>query len=211
MMRYSEISRDLSSDNLRYVEFVGQNDDECPREASPLSDTSNGSGPLMVTQSPAAAGRAVPSCRRHNHNIRTKRLYIDDEADDDDGDNDDRHDGNQYHQYDNISLGNNRSNFSGFYAGLRNSKRFSSGSGSNSSVNGTANGAATIGYVRHRKDSTHSTQSCQFESESPHKHHHNASGISKSLNIKGRRKHSIGCLNAFSSSPDSPGNYYGVG
>ncbi|XP_005176804.1 ras-specific guanine nucleotide-releasing factor RalGPS1 [Musca domestica] len=211
MMRYSEISRDLSSDNLRYVEFVGQNDDECPREASPLSDTSNGSGPLMVTHSPAAAGRAVPSCRRHNHNIRTKRLYIDDEADDDDGDDDDQHDGNQYHQYDNISLGNNRSNFSGFYAGLRNSKRFSSGSGSNSSVNGTANGAATIGYVRHRKDSTHSTQSCQFESESPHKHHHNASGISKSLNIKGRRKHSIGCLNAFSSSPDSPGNYYGVG
>ncbi|XP_073846413.1 ral GEF with PH domain and SH3 binding motif [Musca autumnalis] len=206
MMRYSEISRDLSSDNLRYVEFVGQHDDDvCTREASPLSDTSNGSG-LLVTQSPVPA--AASTCRRHNHNIRTKRLYIDDEADDDD--DDDQHDGNHKHHYDNISLGNNRSNFSGFYAGLRNSKRFSSGSGSNSSVNGTANGAATIGYVRHRKDSTQSTQSCQFDTESPHKHL-NAGGISKSLNIKGRRKHSIGCLNAFSSSPDSPGNYYGVG
>ncbi|XP_075165222.1 ral GEF with PH domain and SH3 binding motif [Haematobia irritans] len=204
MMRYSEISRDLSSDNLRYVEFVGHHDDDddnvCPaaREASPMSDISNGSGPL-VTQSPVAS-----ACRRHR-NIRSKRLYIDDEADYDD-------DGDQSHNYDNISLGNNRNNFSGFYAGLRSSKRFSSGSGSNSSVNGTANGAATIAYVRQRKDSTKSTQSCRFDAESPHKHNGSSGGISKSLNIKGsRRKHSIGCLNAFSSSPDSPGNYYGVG
>lgn len=189
MMRYSEISRDLSSDNLRYVEFGGagggSHQDDCPlnstREASPISDISNVSGPL-VNQSPAS------SCRRHHH-LRSKQRY-----------NDDDH-------YDNISLGN-KTNLSGFYAGLRNSKRFSSGSGgSNGSVNGTANGAATIAYVRQRKDSTQSTQSCQFDAESPHKH-----GTTKSLNIKGsRRKHSIGCLNAFSSSPDSPGNYYGVG
>ncbi|XP_059225576.1 ras-specific guanine nucleotide-releasing factor RalGPS1 isoform X2 [Stomoxys calcitrans] len=199
MMRYSEISRDLSSDNLRYVEFVGQNDECTAREASPMSDVSNGSGPLVSQQSPVTS-----ACRRHR-NVRSKRLYIDDEADDDDDD-----DYGQAHNYDNISLGNNRNNFSGFYAGLRSSKRFSSGSGSNSSVNGTANGAATIAYVRQRKDSTKSTQSCRFDAESPHKH--NGGGISKSLNIKGsRRKHSIGCLNAFSSSPDSPGNYYGVG
>lgn len=197
MMRYSEISRELSSDSLRYVEFDGRNPDACPREASPISDISTGSGHL-VSQSPAA------SCRHHHH-VRSKRLYVDDEADDD-GDDDD---GDNH--YDNISLGNNRNNFSSFYAGLRNSKRFSSGSGSNCSVNGTANGAATIAYVRQRKDSTTSTQSCHFDTESPHKYSIGG-GISKSLNIKGsRRKHSIGCLNAFSSSPDSPGNYYGVG
>ncbi|XP_065367681.1 ras-specific guanine nucleotide-releasing factor RalGPS1 isoform X2 [Calliphora vicina] len=187
MMRYSEISRELSNDNLRYVEIGSggsSQQDDCPlhltREASPMSDISTGSGPL-VNQSPAS------TCRRHHHQrMRSKQRYDDD-------------------HYDNISLGN-KNNFSGFYAGLRNSKRFSS-SGSNGSVNGTANGAATIAYVRQRKDSTQSTQSCQFEGDSPLKQN-----ISKSLNIKGsRRKNSIGCLNAFSSSPDSPGNYYGVG
>lgn len=185
MTRYSEITRELSNDNLHYVEFgTGSTNhfDDCllnlTREASPMSDISNVSGPL-VSQSPGS------ECRRHHH-IRSKQRFDDD-------------------HYDNISLGN-KSNFSGFYAGLRNSKRFSN-SGSNSSVNGTANGAATIAYVRQRKDSIQSTQSYQFDGESPHKQN-----ISKSLNIKGsRRKNSIGCLNAFSSSPDSPGNYYGVG
>lgn len=189
MMRYSEISRELSNDNLRYAEFsrgssAGTQRDECrinlARDTSPMSDISTGSGPL-VNMSPAT------SCRRHHHHHH-QRLSCKQRYDDD-----------------NISLGS-KSNFSGFYAGLRNSKRFSSG-GSNGSVNGTANGAATIAYVRQRKDSTQSTQSCQFEVDSPHKQN-----ISKSLNIKGsRRKNSIGCLNAFSSSPDSPGNYYGVG
>lgn len=184
MMRYSEITRELSNDNLHYVEFgsgSSSHQDDCPlnstRETSPMSNISDVSGPL-VNQSP------VSECRRHHH-ISSKQRYDDD-------------------HYDNISLGN-KSNFSGFYVGLRNSKRFSS-SGSNSSVNGTANGAATIAYVRQRKDSIQSTQSYQFDGESPHKQN-----ISKSLNIKGsRRKNSIGCLNAFSSSPDSPGNYYGV-
>lgn len=206
MMRYSEISRDLSSDNLRYAEFVGRHS-ECPREASPMSDISTGSGPLM-SHSPAAM---ASTCRRHHHIMGGKRYVVgaDDEDDDDDDNDNDEDNGRQHRHYDNISLGNNRTNFSGFYAGLRSSKRFSS-SGSNSSVNGTANGAATIGYVRQRKDSTKSTQSCHFDAESPLKL--NGSGITKSLNIKGsRRKHSIGCLNAFSSSPDSPGNYYGVG
>lgn len=192
-MRYSEISRELSNDNIRRYgggggggsgQHVDDDEDDCPlnltREASPMSDISTGRGPL-VNQSPAS------SCRRHHHQrMRSKSRYDDD-------------------HYDNISLGN-KNNFAGFYAGLRGSKRFSS-SGSNGSVNGTANGAATIAYVRQRKDSTQSTQSYQFEADSPHKQN-----ISKSLNIKGtRRKNSIGCLNAFSSSPDSPGNYYGVG
>lgn len=185
MMRYSEITRELSNDNLRYVEFGSGGSSHqdnfslnLTREASPMSDISNVSGPL-VSQSPDS------EYRRHHH-IRSKQRNNDD-------------------YYDNISL-DNKNNFGGFYAGLRNSKRFSS-SGSNSSVNGTANGAATIAYVRQRKDSTQSTQSYQFDGESPYKHN-----ISKSLNIKGsRRKNSIGCLNAFSSSPDSPGNYYGVG
>lgn len=177
----------ISFTNLCYFLYFQFNPDYCPmnstREDSPISDISNGSGLLVVNnQSP------LTGCRRHNHNQNRFKRYADDD------------------HYDNISLGN-KSNLSSFYAGLRSSKRFS-GSGSSNSVNGTANGAATIAYVRQRKDSTKSTQSCQLDTESPNK---NGNGmITKSLNIKGsRRKHSIGCLNAFSSSPDSPGNYYG--
>ena len=79
--------------------------------------------------------------------------------------------------------------------GLRNSKRLSYG-------NGTANGSATISYARQRKDSTKSTQSCHMDLERL------SQSASKAKSV--RRKNSIGCLNTLSSSPGSPGGYYGM-
>uniref|UniRef100_W8B793 Ras-specific guanine nucleotide-releasing factor RalGPS1 n=2 Tax=Ceratitis capitata TaxID=7213 RepID=W8B793_CERCA len=86
--------------------------------------------------------------------------------------------------------------------GLRNSKkRYSCGR------DGSHDGAATISYMRPRKDSTRSTQSCQFDAEQL-----TQAIASKTMHVKSnRRKNSIGCLNSLSSSPGSPGCYYCVG
>uniref|UniRef100_A0A1A9WQS3 Ras-GEF domain-containing protein n=1 Tax=Glossina brevipalpis TaxID=37001 RepID=A0A1A9WQS3_9MUSC len=225
MMRYSEIARELSADNLRFVELTDTDYSlHGTGDSSPISDASNGSGPF-VNQSPAINS----ICRRHRHQSqqqcqstrnsylgrrRSKRhtLGYDDvndvncDDDDDDIDNSDVDGTRKSLNDDNLSLGGHKNNFSALCAGLRNSKRFSSTA---SNVNDRiVDGAATIAYVRQRKDSNNSTQSCNYLADSESI---GPQCSSKSLNIKNsRRKNSIGCLTAFSSSPDSPGNYYGV-
>lgn len=94
----------------------------------------------------------------------------------------------------------------------RNAKRFSNSSsnsnGSNNSGNGTANGAATISYTRQRKDSIKSNHSCHALDGGDRL----TSSASKTMSAKSsRRKNSIGCLTALSSSPSSPGCYYCIG
>ncbi|KAI9582784.1 ras-specific guanine nucleotide-releasing factor RalGPS1 isoform X2 [Glossina fuscipes] len=241
MMRYSEIARELSADNLRFVELTDTDYSlqHGTRDSSPISDASNGSGPF-VSQSPAINS----VCRRHRHQSQqqqcqsTRNSYLgrrrskrhtlgyddvnnencnnDDDDDDDDDDNGiDNYEVDSHGKSlndDNLSLSGHKSNFSALCASLRNSRRFSSTASNviNDRVaDGAANnGAATIAYVRQHKDDNNSTQSCNYldDSEST-----GAQCSSKSLNIKSsRRKNSIGCLTAFSSSPDSPGNYYGV-
>lgn len=202
------------------------------RDSSPISDASNGSGPF-VSQSPAINS----VCRRHRHQSQqqcqsTRNSYLgrrrskrhtlgyddvnnencnNDDDDDDDIDNYDVDSNGKSLNDDNISLSGHKSNFSALCASLRNSKRFSSTASNVNDrvVDGAANnGAATIAYVRQHKDGNNSIQSCNYLGDSESM---GAQCSSKSLNIKSsRRKNSIGCLTAFSSSPDSPGNYYGV-
>ncbi|XP_030369129.1 ras-specific guanine nucleotide-releasing factor RalGPS1 isoform X1 [Scaptodrosophila lebanonensis] len=89
---------------------------------------------------------------------------------------------------------------------------------SNGNGNGNAN---TIAYIRQQAQQTPRQQLAasaknlmkQELEVKQHvgKHQQQQQPSSKSLNIKsGRRKNSIGCLNSFSSSPDSPGCYYSM-
>ncbi|XP_053965509.1 ras-specific guanine nucleotide-releasing factor RalGPS1 [Anastrepha ludens] len=176
MMRYSEISRELSSDSLRYVELGDEYLYRNLREDSPRSDTqSNGSNGYM-------APPTFISNNQHHHRTQQEQST------------------SQQQQRDNYT--NSMSNCGQQHtAGLRNSKRYSCGR------DGSHDGAATISYMRPRKDSTRSTQSCQFDAEQL-----TQAIASKTMHVKSsRRKNSIGCLNSLSSSPGSPGCYYCVG
>ncbi|XP_054737146.1 ras-specific guanine nucleotide-releasing factor RalGPS1 isoform X1 [Anastrepha obliqua] len=176
MMRYSEISRELSSDSLRYVELGDEYLYRNLREDSPRSDTqSNGSNGYM-------APPTFISNNQHHHRTQQEQST------------------SQQQQRDNYT--NSMSNCGQQHtAGLRNSKRYSCGRDS------SHDGAATISYMRPRKDSTRSTQSCQFDAEQL-----TQAIASKTMHVKSsRRKNSIGCLNSLSSSPGSPGCYYCVG
>ncbi|XP_037956797.1 ras-specific guanine nucleotide-releasing factor RalGPS1 isoform X2 [Teleopsis dalmanni] len=164
MMRYSDISRDLPSDNLRYVELGNELIYKNLREESPTNDSPNYEFRESYNNHPNLS---------INQN---QRPFTE----------------NKTNGHDSELEGSGLRNNCG-----HNSKRYSCRS------NGTINGAATISYVRPRKDSIKSVQSCHLDTDRL-----TFSG-SNTINIKNtRRKNSIGCLNTFSSSPETSEYYY---
>ncbi|XP_011178765.1 ras-specific guanine nucleotide-releasing factor RalGPS1 isoform X1 [Zeugodacus cucurbitae] len=194
MMRYSEISRELSADSLRYVELGEEYLYKNLREDSPRSDThSNGSNGCM----------APPTYTTNNHHQHLTQHEQEQQQQQQQALNlQQSHRQQQQQQHHRVDFANSMNNCGQQHtAGLRNSKRYSCGR------NGSHDGAATISYMRPRKDSTRSTQSCQFDAEQL-----SQAIASKTMHVKSnRRKNSIGCLNSLSSSPGSPGCYYCVG
>ncbi|XP_036331608.1 ras-specific guanine nucleotide-releasing factor RalGPS1 isoform X1 [Rhagoletis pomonella] len=187
MMRYSEISRELSSDSLRYVELGDEYIYKNLREDSPRSDTqSNGSNGYM-------APPTLISNNHHQHLAQQQQSHTP-----------------QFQQQQQQQQEHSRNNYTNSMSNcgqqhsannIRNSKRYSCGR------DRSHDGASTISYMRPRKDSTRSTQSCQFDAEQL-----TQAIASKTMHVKSsRRKNSIGCLNSLSSSPGSPGCYYCVG
>nr|XP_036218676.1 ras-specific guanine nucleotide-releasing factor RalGPS1 isoform X1 [Bactrocera oleae] len=187
MMRYSEISRELSTDSLRYVELGEEYIYKNLREDSPRSDThSNASSGCMAPPTYATSNHHQHLTQQEQQQ---QQLNLQQQ----------QQPQPQHHRADYTNSMNNCGQQHS--AGLRNSKRYSCGR------NGSHDGAATISYMRPRKDSTRSTQSCQFDAEQL-----TQAIASKTMHVKSsRRKNSIGCLNSLSSSPGSPGCYYCVG
>lgn len=172
-MRYSEIARDLSTDSMRYMEVS--------KKINIIVIKYNN---MYITSQRVGGGAGedyiYKNLREESPSSQSESLY------------------SNYHSgssYDSHTMDNNqhRSNC------LRNSKRFSGGLLGNGT---TANGSATISYVRQRKDSAKSIQSCHMDLERL------TQSAGKLKN--GKRKNSIGCLNTLSSSPGSPGGYYGM-
>ncbi|XP_017476985.1 PREDICTED: ras-specific guanine nucleotide-releasing factor RalGPS1 isoform X1 [Rhagoletis zephyria] len=192
MMRYSEISRELSSDSLRYVELGDEYIYKNLREDSPRSDTqSNGSNGYM----------APPTLISNNHHQHLTQQQQQQQSHAQQFQQQQQQQQQQEHSRNNYT--NSMSNCGQQHSAnnIRNSKRYSCGR------DRSHDGASTISYMRPRKDSTRSTQSCQFDAEQL-----TQAIASKTMHVKSsRRKNSIGCLNSLSSSPGSPGCYYCVG
>ncbi|CAD7013324.1 ras-specific guanine nucleotide-releasing factor RalGPS1 [Ceratitis capitata] len=186
MMRYSEISRDLSSDSLRYVELGEEYIYKNLREDSPRRETHSNGGNSYMAPPPTYI-----SNNHHQHLAQQQQQS-----------NSQQQQQPQRDKYTNSMSNCGQQPQQQHSTGLRNSKkRYSCGR------DGSHDGAATISYMRPRKDSTRSTQSCQFDAEQL-----TQAIASKTMHVKSnRRKNSIGCLNSLSSSPGSPGCYYCVG
>ncbi|XP_067632045.1 ras-specific guanine nucleotide-releasing factor RalGPS1 isoform X2 [Eurosta solidaginis] len=198
MMRYSEISRELSSDSLRYVELDDEFIYSNLREDSPRSDIqSNDSNGYVAAPTHISHNQQSQYFTQQEQQLNNTPQMQLQQQQQPQHHHSHPHQQQQLHNYTN-SMGNCGQQQNS--AGIRNSKRYSCSGRRESSHDG----AATISYMRPRKDSTRSTQSCQFDREQL-----TQAIASKTMQVKSyRRKNSIGCLNSLSS---SPGCYYCVG